>query len=930
MGAIIKIKSAIKAFRGIENRQDIVKTVIRTLRRGGVKELKNAARRATGRYEKAEIVDLFEIQQLEQYHYQDTGIKVLFLILVEQMDSDISSSVQSIDKQLNIDKHIVIVAPKGYVINSKYEVLEYKNNWIKSISCIIDKSEADYVYFLRGGNDLAPNMAGEFFKDISKESYPLIYSDECVLNAGNKEYILKADFSKFDLLYNQNFGQSIAFPRMAIKKVNIFNEEINRLDDLLLNLLLKISNVVNSIKHIDKVLLIHKFDYKETVEWKRVLSVNKEFEISNVDAKAVLHNGGIKIYRGNINEKFSIIIPSDSYLDVCNCIDSIVEDTDYVDFEVIVVSNKEICNKLHERYGENFGLKSCILESGGYSASCNRGAAEATGDILIFLSDDIKIIQQDWLYNIGILFSFPTVGGVSPKIIRNENTIRYAGIIAGGFGFTPIPFNGEVNERKSNWNEPVYITRQVSVLSATCMAVRREIFKKIGGFNETDTPNKFSNVVLSFELEKEGFGCIYCSESTVVAGNKVWYDSWYDQEDPRAYLYLLKKYGEQLSYDPYFTNSMKRQYLRGVPIDFRIYKKKTDKKYKGNILMVSHDALLGGATIALQYAAKALKINGYFVTFLVPEEGGILQELEKDDIYYIVDNSLHGNGEWMRYAGDFDIVFLSTVVMGKYIKELLKFKRKIVWWIHEATEYYTDISIDRIEESDNLFVFCGGIYAQKMFHNYFPHIKTKVLLYGIPDHKELKEINVERENSRILFLSIGTIEKRKGQDILVNAIYMLSDDEREKSKFIFIGKSIQEDVYLKISELHKIYPDNIELLLPIGREKLMEMYDKSVCVVCSSREDPMPVFMTECMMKSRVPICSENTGTAGVLKDGYDGFIYHNNSAEELAEKIKYVIAHINEMKKIGNNARKTYEDNFSMEKFEKNITYEVENILGR
>lgn len=923
-----KIKTILRAFRGVKSKRHLIKNVVNAVRRGGIRELKKAVRRAESRRIE-EISDLYAKQQQIQRSYKETRIHVLFILLVEQIDADILNSIQSIEKQKNIKKELIIIAPKGYMIESKHRISEYESHWGRHIYSALKTNDADYVYFLRGGGCLAPNMAGEFFCGLSKNDYPLIYSDECIFGCDSKRYLLKADFSRFDLLYNQNIGQSIAFPRKAVLETSMLWEEINRLDDMLFELVLEISGTGEKVKHIDQILLIHKYDYKETVEWKRVLTVDREVRKCSIDAWAILHDDGIKIHKGKAEDKLSLIIPAEDYVTVCSCIDCILYYTDYVSYEIIVVSKQEVRERLKRRYGENKSIIFCVSGDDSYSGKCNRGADEASGVLLIFLSEDIVVKQRDWLYQIGALFTFSKVGGVSPRVLREDNTIRYAGIISGGFGFTPIPFNGEVNEKKENWNEPVFCTREVSVLSATCLAVRKSIFKQIGGFNETDTRDKFSNAVLSFEIREKGFLCIYCADSTIIAGNKTWYDSWYDKEDKSAYLYLLKKYGDQLSNDSYFTESMKQQYLRGVPTTFRIYKKKIVEDSKKSILMVSHDSFLGGATIALQYAARALKNSGYFVTFLVHVNGGILQELERDHIPYIVDSSLYGNDEWMKYASNYDIIFISTILLGRNIAKLQKYNKKIVWWVHEASEYYIDIVKQGLEikNDENLSIYCGGQYARTVFLSNFPHLKAEVLIYGLPDYAQ-EESRGWQQDDRIIFLSIGTIEQRKGQDILCEAIEKLSEKVWEKCKFIFVGKEIDEGIFAKIESCHERHSETIEIMPPVTRDELMRLYEESNCVICSSREDPMPVFMTECMMKSRVPICSENTGTAGVLSDGYDGFIYCNNSPDELADKIRYVIEHMSEMEQIGKNARKAYEEFFAMDKFEANIKREMDNIL--
>ena len=68
---------------------------------------------------------------------------------------------------------------------------------------------------------------------------------------------------------------------------------------------------------------------------------------------------------------------------------------------------------------------------------------------------------------------------------------------------------------------------------------------------------------------------------------------------------------------------------------------------------------------------------------------------------------------------------------------------------------------------------------------------------------------IENPLNKMIFLSIGTFESRKGQDILVEAIDKLDPLVREKSLFVFIGKPIQDNIYAKIEELSKRYPDSV-------------------------------------------------------------------------------------------------------------------------
>ena len=52
-----------------------------------------------------------------------------------------------------------------------------------------------------------------------------------------------------------------------------------------------------------------------------------------------------------------------------------------------------------------------------FSRMCNRGAALAKGDYILFLNDDIEIIQEDWLEKMVEKARLPHVGAVGVKLL---------------------------------------------------------------------------------------------------------------------------------------------------------------------------------------------------------------------------------------------------------------------------------------------------------------------------------------------------------------------------------------------------------------------------------------------------------------------------------------------------------------------------------
>jgi len=942
MGLFSDVKYVIRVFLKAPAKFTLIKKSLSVLKNEGVSGLKYAVK-VTGQMQE-DLRDLYEKQQSVKKEYKEYKQSVLFFIWALQGDEDILDTYSSIVLQIKRRDRIIVIKTEEKADWEEHIICEKMIcNMQNANSCIrklVAECEQDYVYFIKSGDCLAPNMRDEFAEVIFYQEPSIVYSDECTYISDDRkiiQYDVKPDFSEYDLYQGNQSWQSVMFSRGLLEELFKKYVPVECMENMMFYLMLNSTKVTKEIIHFDQVLLL-----KKDVADKRDLTgkckiLVQHFKELQLPIKVNIENDRLRLCACNRQSKVSVIILAEQPEQTRHCIEDLIHNTVYADYELLVIGKSDIIISLIKESGMDNLIKGIPCgDEMTYTSRCNVAAREANGDILIFMQEDMRVQNGDWLSELIDIFIFPKVGGVSPKVARIDNTLRYAGMIAGGFGFTPIPFNGESNQCAKNINKPAFFSHQVSVLSASCLAVRKKAFEAVDGFDEVNFTDKFSNAQMSFALTRAGYACVYCADSVLIAEDKEWYDSWYMKEHSTAYLQLLKNYGEELSRDAYFTESMKSLYLRGVPIDFRIYQKKNENEGNGKrILMISHDSLLGGATIAFQYAARALKKNGYYVVWLVQQEGAMLKELEGDGIGYIVDPSFKGSSEWLNYAKNFDLIICSTVLLCPQVELLKNIGKSVIWWVHEAEDYYDTIIISNFTKTNlnKLKVWCGGTFAEKTFQGHFADIPTEVMLYGVPDYATDQNFSTEKviDNSmdKMIFLSIGTIERRKGQDILVEAIRRLEPAVRERCLFVFLGKIVQKNVYEKVHETVVDYPESVVLMKPVNRSMLMRIYYQSDVILCTSREDPMPVFMTECMMQSKIAICSENTGTASILTDGHDGFIYHDNSVEELVAKITYVLENKDNMKQIKENARKTYEMYFSMEVFEKRLQNHVKEVLG-
>ena len=148
----------------------------------------------------------------------------------------------------------------------------------------------------------------------------------------------------------------------------------------------------------------------------------------------------------------------------------------------------------------------------GFVKSCNRGAAAARGDVLVFLNDD-TLPQFGWLPALLRLFrNHPDAGAVGGRLLYPEGTLQEAGnvIFSDGSG---------ANFGRGDYlvDDPLFsFVRQVDYCSAALLATPREVFREAGGFDERYAPAYYEDADYCFALRERGYAVYYQPESVVV------------------------------------------------------------------------------------------------------------------------------------------------------------------------------------------------------------------------------------------------------------------------------------------------------------------------------------------------------------------------------------------------------------------------------
>ncbi|MGH9281797.1 MAG: glycosyltransferase, partial [Acidimicrobiales bacterium] len=168
------------------------------------------------------------------------------------------------------------------------------------------------------------------------------------------------------------------------------------------------------------------------------------------------------------------------------CLSSLAR-TDYPTLEVVVVDNGGRSDENEAWYEEEFtGLDLRVEwwdQPFNYSAVNNRAARCATGEILVFLNDDTEVLNPGWLREMVGWAQHPGIGAVGLQLLDADGRIQFAGTVLGLGGFADHVFQG-MEPGSDSLLGPTGWYRNVMAVTGACLAVRRDVFEQVGGFDE--------------------------------------------------------------------------------------------------------------------------------------------------------------------------------------------------------------------------------------------------------------------------------------------------------------------------------------------------------------------------------------------------------------------------------------------------------------
>jgi len=272
-------------------------------------------------------------------------------------------------------------------------------------------------------------------------------------------------------------------------------------------------------------------------------------------------------------------------------------------------------------------------------------------------------------------------------------------------------------------------------------------------------------------------------------------------------------------------------------------------------------------------------------------------------------------------AQEFDRVIASTIFGAPVIRAAGSANIPHLWWIHEGrvAEHYLskDSALREALAMADLIVTPDTRSSQV----YQPFIDrpVRVLSYGIPDPSAKVQPALRSETKPIEFLLLGTIEHRKGQQLLLEALRKLSDEVLQKTRFRIVGRAHDPAITEEIKRAgqkssYLSYEDGVS---PDAALALIRDID---VMLCASWDETGPLILMEALALGK-PILSSNVGAvAEYLFPEAEGLFFSPGDADALARGIVRMALEPKLRDRLSRNARRSYEKYFSFENFAENF----------
>jgi glycosyltransferase involved in cell wall biosynthesis len=439
----------------------------------------------------------------------------------------------------------------------------------------------EWVVLMDHDDELRPHALYELVVEIAAHpDAQIVYSDEDHIDEHGRRSnpYFKSDFDP-DLLLGQNLVSHLgAYRRDLLMRLGGVRKNFEGSQDHDLALRAVQMAGASAVRHIPTVLY----------HWRHVADMTS-FSQTSIDRCVAASRRAVQQHLSGVGQKaevlpapltpmfhrvkrslpdpaplVSVIIPTHDRAHLLReCLDGLLHGTDYPALEVIIVdheSREPETAALFTKLAEEKRVR--ILQSTNpfnYSRLINRAAAQAKGEVLLLLNDDIKVTEPLWLSELVTHAIRPEIGAVGCKLLFRTGGVQHGGIVLGVRGIAGH-FLTNANRTEGGPLGSLALVRTVSAVTSACLAVRREVFDQVAGLDEENLAMALNDIDFCLRLRELGYRNLWTPFAELVRLEPASTRDEMTQEESERFKretrYLKSRWGDELIRDPYWNPNL--------------------------------------------------------------------------------------------------------------------------------------------------------------------------------------------------------------------------------------------------------------------------------------------------------------------------------------------------------------------------------------
>lgn len=400
----------------------------------------------------------------------------------------------------------------------------------------------DYVALLDHDDELTPDALVLVAEHLN--AYPetdVVYSDEDKLDedGGYSEPFFKPDWSPEHLLSAMYACHMLVARRSLVAQLGGFRKGFEGAQDH--DLMLRLSEVTSRIHHLPRVLY----------HWRRT----PQSTASSGAAKPWADDAGRRAVQSHLDrtgQKADVISGG-----VPGLYRARFEISDHPLVSLIVVGTNQPPRSRYPHIE--------VLSAARQSISVNAACASARGVYLLFVDAGLDVVNDDWVESLLEYAQQTSIGAVGARIEYADGRLRHLGLLLGVGDGIARAMDGKAPPTFGYFSSAIGV-RNYSAVSAECLMTRREVFDRIGGFDES-LPWSVADVDYCVRARDLGLRSVFTPYAVLRRRHDADSESGPSSVDVAT---LRRKWGQRLDNDPYYNPNLSRRsglYLIGSSAD---------------------------------------------------------------------------------------------------------------------------------------------------------------------------------------------------------------------------------------------------------------------------------------------------------------------------------------------------------------------------